>query len=124
MAPRFQDLEPLPEPAAPIARRRRDPLFTLLFANAVWGAGLGVLFVVAAIALDVGHLRTLIGLNADGLVALVLLSGGSIVTFASVAMGGAIMLIDREEEGSGGKRREAITDFAGARVSVAARRAR
>jgi hypothetical protein len=53
-----------------------------------------------------------------------LLSGGSIVTFASVAMGGAIMLIDRDEEGSGGKRREAITDFAGARVSVAARRAR
>jgi hypothetical protein len=105
-------------------RHGRDPVFALLLANGLWGAGLGILFVIGAIGLDVGHLRTLIGFDQDGLVAVFLLTGGSIVTFASVAMGGAIMMIDRDDDGSGGKRQEAATELAKVRVPAVRRAAR
>lgn len=100
----------------------RDPLFTLLAINGAAGALLGVLFVVGAIWLDIGHLRRLVGFNSDGLIAVGLLTAGSIITFGSVVMGGAIMMLGRKErdpdEDRG--RGEAIPALA----AVPARRAR
>jgi hypothetical protein len=82
-----------PEAKAGETRPQRDPLFTLLRINGLAGAALGVLFVCGALALDLGHLRRLIGFSTDGTIALALLLAGSIITFASVAMGSAIMMI-------------------------------
>lgn len=79
--------------------RPRNPLFTLLLGNLIGGAGLGLLFVVGALALDLGHLRKLITFSADGATALLLLSVGSIVTFASAAMGSAIMMVGARRGG-------------------------
>lgn len=78
--------------------RRRDPLLAMLATNALWGAGLGILFVVGVIALDLGHLRQLLTFSADGALALALLSVGSIVTFASVAMGSAVMMLGKKSD--------------------------
>lgn len=86
------------------APKRRDPLFALLIGNAVWGAALGLAFAAGTIALDIGHLRSLIGFNSDGLIAVILLVMGSVVTFASVAMGGAIMLIESDDKPDRGHR--------------------
>ncbi|MFN3483818.1 hypothetical protein [Rhabdaerophilum calidifontis] len=91
-------------PESPGARRR-DPLFALLLGNALWGGALGLAFVAGVLALDLGHLRRLIGFDAEGLLALALLAGGSIVTFASVAMGGAIMMIEPRDPPAAGRRR-------------------
>lgn len=79
--------------------RPRNPLFALLLGNLIGGAALGLLFVAGAIALDLGHLRKLITFSADGAMALFLLSVGSIVTFASVAMGSAIMMVGAPQGG-------------------------
>lgn len=78
-------------------RKPRDPLFTLLAINGVAGALLGILFVAGAIWLDIGHLRRLVSLNSDGLIAIALLTAGSIITFGSVVMGGAVMMLGRKE---------------------------
>lgn len=77
--------------------RDRDPLFTLLAINGVAGALFGILFVAGAIWLDIGHLRRLVSFNTDGLIAVGLLTAGSIITFGSVVMGGAIMMLGRKE---------------------------
>jgi hypothetical protein len=97
---------PSPEPRSP---GKPDPLFALLAVNGAWGAALGVAFVIGAVALDIGHLRQLIGFTSDGVIALALLLGGSIITFGSVAMGSAIMMIgtkDRDPDDKG--RRHAV----------------
>lgn len=86
--------------------RRRDPVHALLLGNLLWGIGLGLAFVAGVYALDLGHIRTLVASSPDGLLAMALLTGGSVITFASVVMGGAIMMIPREEdEGPKGGRR-------------------
>lgn len=102
--------------------KRRDPLLAMLAVNALWGGMLGVAFVGGVIALDLGHLRKLLTFSTDGLIALGLLTIGSIVTFASVVMGGAVMMMGRKDEKGprGGKR--ALRHLVPVRVSVAARR--
>ena len=80
----------------PALRKRRDPLLGLLAVNALWGGALGIGFVAGAVALDLGHLRQLLTFTPDGAVALGLLTIGSIATFASVAMGSAVMMISRD----------------------------
>jgi hypothetical protein len=62
-----------------------------LLGHAAIGIAVGVLFVVALLALDVPGLRGLMLRGADGVLALGLLLFGSAVTFGSVAMGAAIM---------------------------------
>lgn len=101
--------------------RRRNPLLAMLAANALWGGVLGVGFVVGVIALDLGHLRKLLTFTPDGMIALGLLTIGSIVTFASVVMGGAVMMMERKDDKElrGGKR--ALRRLVPVRVTVAAR---
>ncbi len=77
--------------------RDRDPLFTLLAINGIAGALLGVLFAAGAIWLDIGHLRRLLSFSTDGIIAVGLLTAGSIITFGSVVMGGAIMMLGRKD---------------------------
>jgi len=95
-----------PRPAVSTGWKQRDPLLALLAVNAAWGGLLGIGFVVGAIALDLGHLRQLLTLSIDGAIALGLLTIGSVVTFASVVMGGAVMMISRDGDGpTSGKRK-------------------
>ena len=107
--------------AASVGRKWPDPLLALLAGNALWGGVLGVGFVAGALVLDLGHLRHLLTFSADGALALGLLTLGSIITFASVAMGGAVMMIRRDKEGPAAGRR-ALVRLVPVRVMVAARR--
>ncbi|MCZ8375752.1 MAG: hypothetical protein O9342_10275 [Beijerinckiaceae bacterium] len=72
-------------------------LFRLLIINGLAGALLGVAFVLGILALDVAQIRTMLVASGEWLVPVGLLTMGSVVTFASVAMGGAIMLMPRED---------------------------
>lgn len=81
-------------PSPSRTRRGRDPLFALLRFNGIAGAVLGLAFVALVLLLDLGHVRSLAFASPDGAIALLLLAVGSIITFASVAMGGAVMLMD------------------------------
>ena len=83
----------------PVHGHGNRPLFRLLTVNGIAGAALGILFVLAILALDIGGIRTLLVATGDWAIALPLLTMGSVVTFASVAMGGAIMLIPTDDRG-------------------------
>lgn len=76
----------------------RDPLFALLAVNGIAGALLGLAFVAGAVWLDIGHLRRLVDFSSDGIIALLMLSAGSIITFGSVAMGSAVMMLGRKDK--------------------------
>ena len=104
-----------------VGRKRPDPLLALLAGNALWGGVLGIGFVVGAVALDLGHLRQLLTFSADGAIALGLLTIGSVITFASVVMGGAVMMISRDEHGPTSGQR-ALARLVPVRVMVAAKR--
>ena len=85
-----------------LKRSGSDKLFRLLLINGFWGCGLGLGAVIGVLALDLGQLRTLIsGSNEAGL-AIALLCGGMVVTFGSVVMASAIMMIPKEEDDQGG----------------------
>ncbi|MCA3656249.1 MAG: hypothetical protein IOB85_14695 [Methylobacterium sp.] len=71
----------------------RQPLFRLLAINGLAGAGLGILFVIGILALDVAGIRSLLTSTGEWVTGLALLAMGSVTMFASVAMGGAIMLM-------------------------------
>ena len=79
-------------------RRPLDPVHAMLLGNLVWGVVLGLGFAGGVYLLDLGHIRTLVSQSPDGLLAMALLSAGSVITFASVVMGGAEMLIPGENE--------------------------
>jgi hypothetical protein len=84
----------------------RVPLFRLLAINLGIGLSIAALLVAGLLWLDPGGLRHLILADRSPGVALGLLMFGFVVTFASTAMGTAIMAIgQREREGSsrGGK---------------------
>ncbi len=83
----------------------KNPLFRLLLVNGLAGAGLGIVFVAGVLALDLASLRTLLVQTGEWAVGLSLLVIGSVSTFASVAMGGAIMLVrsDRPKTPPSGK---------------------
>ncbi|WP_284178468.1 hypothetical protein [Rhabdaerophilum sp. SD176] len=74
-------------------------LFRLLIVNGLVGALLGIAFVIGILALDVAQIRTMLAASGEWLVPMGLLTMGSVVTFASVAMGGAIMLMPRDDDG-------------------------
>jgi len=71
----------------------RYPLFRLLAINLAAGAALAVLLVGGLLWLDPGGLRHLIFTDRSPGVALGLLLFGFVVTFASAAMGSAIMAL-------------------------------
>jgi hypothetical protein len=104
----------------------RDPLLTMVLGNLLWGMGLGLVFAGGVYLLDLGHIRTLVNNSPDGLLAMALLAMGSVITFGSVVMGGAVMLLPREDDrtppGGGGVTLRALVPL---RVKVtAATRAR
>ncbi|MCX7324412.1 MAG: hypothetical protein NTZ14_08260, partial [Hyphomicrobiales bacterium] len=70
----------------------RDPLHRLLIVNLLSGAAIGVLFVIGLLSTDAYGLRTLISRDPDGLVALIALLSGCIITASSAVAGSAIML--------------------------------
>lgn len=87
-------------------RKRLDPVHAMLLGNLLWGMGLGVAFAIGVYGLDLGHIRTLVNKSPDGVLAMALLTAGSVITFASAVMGGAVMLLPRgdEDKPQGGSR--------------------
>lgn len=106
------------------ANRRASPLLAMLAVNALWGAGLGLLFVAGVLALDIGHLRKLLTLSADGAIALALLSVGSMVTFASVVTGGAVMMLGKSRDSGPRSGKRELAALTPALSRVPARRSR
>lgn len=81
-----------------------QPFFRLLLVNGMAGALLGIAFVLAILVMDVAQIRTMLAASGEWVVPVGLLTMGSVVTFASVAMGGAIMLMARDDgDCQGGK---------------------
>jgi hypothetical protein len=80
---------------AELSKLLQMPLLRLLGINLAIGIAVALLAVGGLLVLDPHRLRTLILADQSPAVALILLSGGFIVTFASVAMGTAIMGIGR-----------------------------
>lgn len=99
---------------------RKEPLLAFLVVNGMWGGLLGLAFAVGAVALNLGHLRDLITFSTDGAIAMGMLTVGCVVTFASVVMGGAVMLLEREDQkpASGHK---ALRELIPVRVAVKVR---
>lgn len=102
-----------------------QPLFRLLLINGLAGALLGIAFVLGILVMDVAHIRTMLAASGEWVVPVGLLTMGSFVTFASVAMGGAIMLLPRDGgDLDGGSRRPAQPSGHLAPARIRARRAR
>ncbi len=96
-------MQPMSRSTNPRGLLPRHPLFRLLVINGLAGAALGVLFVVGILAIDVAGIRTLLASTGEWVIGLALLTMGSVTTFASVAMGGAIMLMPKPKDpGEGG----------------------
>jgi len=79
-------------------------LVRFLVTHAVIGVSLAVVLVVAMVAFDVAGLGALMTSSEDGLLALTLLTFGLGVTFGSVQMGFAVMLMSDGEEPPRGRR--------------------
>ena len=75
-----------------------NPLLRLLAINGVMGAGVGLAVVAALFAFDIAGLREIASQTDSTLVAVILLAAGFVVTFASVAMGSAVMLLPRDRD--------------------------
>jgi hypothetical protein len=79
----------------------RQPLFRLLAVNLAIGVSAAALMLGGLLALNPHGLRDLIVADRSPLVALGLLLFGLIVTFGSVAMGSAVMMIGQGDSGGG-----------------------
>ena len=80
-------------------------LVRFLIRHALIGVGLGALFVGTLVLLDVARLGTLMTQSSSGLIALIVLICAVGITFGSVQMGFAIMLMGDDEETPGKGRR-------------------
>jgi len=83
------------------------PLTRLLAINLAIGVALAVFLVGGLLVLNPGGLRDLIFADSSPLVPIGLLLGGFVITFASTAMGTAIMAMgvgERDDEPRGGLR--------------------
>lgn len=78
-----------------------NPLYRLLAINFVIGAGVAALIVAGLLVTDAVGIGTLIAHTQNPVIAVVLLYGGFFITFTSVTMGCAIMLLPRDEEDDG-----------------------
>lgn len=79
-------------------------LVRFLVTHAIVGVSLAVLFVGALVGFDIAGLGTLMRTSQDGLLALVLLTFGLGITFGSVQMGFAVMLMSDGDEPPRGRR--------------------
>lgn len=80
-------------------------LVRFLMRHALIGVGVGALFVGTLVLLDVARLGTLMTQSSSGLIALIVLTGAVGITFGSVQMGFAIMLLGDDDETPGKGRR-------------------
>jgi hypothetical protein len=79
-------------------------LVRFLLRHALIGVGVAAVFVGALAAFDVFHLRALMSGSPDGLLALVVLTGALGITFGSVQMGFAVMLMGDDDDAKKGRR--------------------
>lgn len=79
-------------------------LVRFLVRHAVIGIGVAAVFVALMVAFDVAHLGTLFATSADGPLAIIVLTLALGVTFGSVQMGFAVMLMSDSDEPKGGRR--------------------
>lgn len=79
-------------------------LVTFLMRHAAIGCALAVLFVGGLVGLDVGGLGKLVATSPDGLLAVALLTFGLAITFSSVQMGFAVMLLGDADDRGGGRK--------------------
>lgn len=79
-------------------------LVRFLVGHAVAGIGVAVLFVSLMVAFDIARLGTLLWGSPDGALAVAVLTLALGVTFGSVQMGFAVMLLPRDDEPPGGRR--------------------
>lgn len=84
------------------ARPKRQPLLRLLLVNLAIGLSLGLAIVGGLLAADAHGLRRLLLNDESGLIVLALFAFGFAVTFGSVLMGAAIMLLPRDKGDGGG----------------------
>jgi hypothetical protein len=80
----------------------RQPLIRLLAINLAAGIAAALLMLGGLLALNPGGLRDLIFADRMGYTALGLLLFGLTITFGSVAMGSAIMMLGKEPRRNGG----------------------
>ncbi|MCK9553934.1 hypothetical protein [Aquamicrobium sp.] len=81
------------------------PLVRFLLRHAIIGCIIAVSFLSAMLAFDLAGLRTLATGSSSGPFAIALLAFACSLTFASVQMGFAVMLLGKGPESGGGKRR-------------------
>lgn len=77
-------------------------LVRFLLRHAAIGIGVAVVFLAALLAFDVAHLGTLVRESPSGLVAVAALAMALGITFGSVQMGFAVMLLGAAGEGPEG----------------------
>ncbi|WP_454915088.1 hypothetical protein [Xanthobacter sediminis] len=95
-------------------------LVRFLVTHAVIGVSVAVMLVGAMVAFDVAGLGTLMTSSEDGPLALALLTFGLGITFGSVQMGFAVMLMSDGEEPPRGRR--VLTRLVPRYAKVSARR--
>lgn len=95
-------------------------LLKFLLVNAVIGFGVAVVFVAALIVLDVGGFSTLTARSDVALMAVSVLTFFLGLTFASVQMGIAVMMLPKDDDAGprGGRRLPAVLTPAYVRVRV------
>lgn len=79
-------------------------LVKFLVRHAAIGVGVAALFVGLLVAFDVARLGTLFATSADGMLALAVLTFALGLTFGSVQMGFAVMLMSDKDEPPAGRR--------------------
>jgi hypothetical protein len=79
-------------------------LVRFLLRHAAIGMGVAAVFVGALAAFDVFHLGALMSGSPDGLLALAVLTSALGITFGSVQMGFAVMLMGEDEQPPKGRR--------------------
>lgn len=75
-----------------------DPIHRLLAINGLGGAAIGIAFAAGIYFFDVGQMQRLVANDSGGVIALVLMTAGFVITCASLAMGSAIMLMPRDDD--------------------------
>ncbi|MGE0231301.1 MAG: hypothetical protein AB7O39_04995 [Flavobacteriaceae bacterium] len=94
----------------PLSPLPANPLLRLLAINAAGGAVAALLVVAGLYLLDVGGLQRLSAASTQPLLPVLMLAAAFIVTFASAAMGGAVMLLPGDwASGDRGHGRRAAT---------------